>query len=37
MISIVKTPDEILAAMPKPQLETADRFILSPPESTGNG
>lgn len=30
MISLVKTPDEILAAIPKPQLETADRFILSP-------
>lgn len=30
MAPLVQTPDEILAAMPKPQLETVDRFILSP-------
>lgn len=30
MAPLVQTPDEILAAMSKPQLETVDRFILSP-------
>jgi hypothetical protein len=30
MISLVKTPDEILAAMPKSQVETTDRFVLAP-------
>lgn len=30
MNPLVHTPDEILAAMPKPHLETVDRFALSP-------
>ncbi len=30
MNPVVQTPDEILAAMPKPQLETVDRISLSP-------
>lgn len=30
MNPIVQTPDEILSVMPKPQLETVDRFPLSP-------